>query len=144
MDAMLAGEPWLFDPVTVPLPWRKDKAEKSIRPLRIGYYFEDGSDVRVQPPLEQAVRKAGSALSQAGHEGKSKVQGLDFLCAGDVSLVHVIDGMCSLRMGHERAQIRLRALAQRHPSRRRNQMPEFMQSRQPASCRRYARWYREG
>jgi amidase len=68
MDGMLAGEPWLYDPVTVPLPWRKHLAEKPARPLRIGYYVDDGY-VMVQPPIEQAVVKAVQALQRAGHEG---------------------------------------------------------------------------
>ena len=68
-EAVLAGEPWHFDPVTIPLPWRRDLAVKPVQPLRIGYYYDDGA-VRVQPPLEYAVRKVVSALSKAGHEGK--------------------------------------------------------------------------
>jgi amidase len=67
--AVLAGEPWLLDPVTIPLPWRYDLAAKPIKPLRIGYYYDDGA-VRVQPPLEYAVRKVVSALFKAGHERK--------------------------------------------------------------------------
>lgn len=70
MDSMLEGEPWLYDAVTVPLPWRKDLARRPIgRPLRIGYYYDDGY-VRVQPPMELAVRKAVDALAKAGHEGE--------------------------------------------------------------------------
>lgn len=68
-EAVLAGEPWNLDPITVPLPWRRELAAKPVRPLRIGYIYDDGA-VRVQPPLEFAVRKVISALSQAGHEGE--------------------------------------------------------------------------
>lgn len=68
-EAVLAGEPWLFDPVTIPLPWRRELATKPVRPLRIGYYHDDGA-VRVQPPLEFAVRKVVAALRNAGHEGE--------------------------------------------------------------------------
>jgi amidase len=58
-----------LDPVTIPLPWRRDLAAKPTRPLRIGYYYDDGA-VRVQPPLEFAVRKVIAALSKAGHHGE--------------------------------------------------------------------------
>ena len=72
MEAMLAGEPWLYDPITVPLPWRHDKARKSSRLLKIGYLVDDGI-VRVQPPIEYAVRRTVAALSKAGHQGKRDI-----------------------------------------------------------------------
>ena len=68
-EAVLAAEPWLIDPVTIPLPWRRDLAAKPTRPLRIGYYYDDGA-VRVQPPHEFAVRKVVAALTEAVHEGE--------------------------------------------------------------------------
>jgi amidase len=75
MDAMLAGEPWMYDAITVPLPWRKELAEKpTSRPLRIGYYYDDGY-VRVQPPMELGVRKAVEALTAAGHDGRTSHSG---------------------------------------------------------------------
>ncbi|KXT09956.1 hypothetical protein AC579_10268 [Pseudocercospora musae] len=67
MEGMLAAEPWKLDPVLIPVGWRKEIAAKPTRALRIGYYFDDGA-VRVQPPLEEAVRKAVNALRKAGHE----------------------------------------------------------------------------
>lgn len=72
MESMLQGEPWLYDAVTVPLPWRKEFARKPTgRSLRIGYYSDDGY-VRVQPPIELAVKKAVDALARAGHEGNTQ------------------------------------------------------------------------
>lgn len=68
MDGFLAGQPWLFDPVLTPLPWRSELAALPKRPLKIGYYLDDGH-VRVQPPCEVAVNKAISALREAGHYG---------------------------------------------------------------------------
>ncbi len=68
MEGMLAGEPWNHDAITVPLPWRKNLASPAAsRPLRIGFYFDDGY-VRVQPPMELAARKAVEALRAAGHD----------------------------------------------------------------------------
>lgn len=69
MDALLAAEPWRYDPISIPLPWRSELAVQSARPLRIGWYVDDGS-VRVQPPHEAAVNKVITALAAAGHEGK--------------------------------------------------------------------------
>lgn len=70
MDGFLAGQPWLFDPVVAPLPWRHELAATPKRPLKIGYYLDDGV-VRVQPPHEVAVRKSIEALKNAGHDGKT-------------------------------------------------------------------------
>ena len=91
-EAVLAGEPWLLDPVTIPLPWRHELAAKPVQPLRIGYYYDDGA-VRVQPPHEFAVRKVVKALSSAGHEGELN-RSTCFSAA--------TDNIFSVRMGHER------------------------------------------
>ena len=72
MSGFLAGQPWLFDPVVMPMPWRHEIAAKPTRKLRIGYYLDDGV-VRVQPPHEAAVKKALAALDKAGHEGELRV-----------------------------------------------------------------------
>ena len=68
MDGLLGGEPWLYDPVVAPLPWRHDLAAKPTRPLKIGYYLDDGI-VRIQPPHEAAVRRAIRVLQNASHDG---------------------------------------------------------------------------
>ena len=68
MDALASqGKPWEYEPFAPPLPWRRELAAKPNRPLRIGYFVDDGF-CRCQPPLEQAVTKAVDALRQAGHE----------------------------------------------------------------------------
>ena len=99
-DALLAGQPWLYDAVAIPLPWRAELAAKPTRPLRIGYYVDDGA-VRVQPPNEVAVVKAIAALQAAGHEGKHR-----FKPAQRPLLTYR-----SIRVGHKRTQLRLRAMA---------------------------------
>lgn len=68
MDSYISGQPWLYDPALVPIPWRKSLAEPPTRPLRIGYYVDDGV-VRTQPPFEVGVKKVVDALKRAGHEG---------------------------------------------------------------------------
>ena len=68
LNGFLAAQPWLLDPVLAPLPWRRELAAKPNRPLKIGYYLDDGA-VRVQPPHELAVSKVILALKLVGHEG---------------------------------------------------------------------------
>lgn len=68
MEAMLAAEPWRWDPVMIPVPWRRELAALPERKLRIGFYVDDGV-VRCQPPIEAAVKRAVEALKVAGHEG---------------------------------------------------------------------------
>ncbi|SMR55306.1 unnamed protein product [Zymoseptoria tritici ST99CH_1E4] len=67
MEAMLAAEPWRWDPVMIPVPWRRELAALPERKLRIGFYVDDGV-VRCQPPIEAAVKRAVEALKVAGHE----------------------------------------------------------------------------
>ncbi|CAG7923647.1 unnamed protein product [Penicillium olsonii] len=67
MDSLAKGRPEMYDPACSPLMWSWDLAKIPQRPLRIGYYVNDGN-VRVQPPIEAAVRDVIHALKSAGHE----------------------------------------------------------------------------
>ena len=68
MDALATqGKPWEHEPFAPPLPWRRELAAKPDRPLKIGYFLDDGY-CRCQPPMEEAVKKAVKALKAAGHE----------------------------------------------------------------------------
>ncbi|KPI41085.1 putative amidase PB8B6.03 [Cyphellophora attinorum] len=67
MKGVAAGQPWRQDVTTYPISWRQELAQKSSRPLRIGYYVDDGN-VKVQPPVERAMRETVEKLQAAGHE----------------------------------------------------------------------------
>lgn len=69
MAGILGSEPWTIDPAIIPVPWRKQLAEKPTRRLRIGYYLDDGA-VLPQPPLRNVVTHIVEKLRLAGHEGK--------------------------------------------------------------------------
>ncbi|KAJ6031942.1 hypothetical protein N7540_002674 [Penicillium herquei] len=66
MNSTLYAEPWRFDASLVPISWRKDIAAKPTRSLKIGYYINDPM-VRVQPPIEVAVKRVVDGLKAAGH-----------------------------------------------------------------------------
>ncbi|PVH80440.1 amidase [Cadophora sp. DSE1049] len=66
MEGLLSSEPWHLDPSLLPIPWRKELAAKPSRPLKVGYFTNDGV-VRVQPPNKNAVLKVVSKLKAAGH-----------------------------------------------------------------------------
>lgn len=69
MDSLAQGRPEMFDPACSPLKWSWDLAKTPEKPLRIGYYVNDGY-VKVQPPIEAAVRDVIHALRSAGHDSK--------------------------------------------------------------------------
>ncbi|KAF4783452.1 hypothetical protein HER10_EVM0010173 [Colletotrichum scovillei] len=66
MDGILSCEPWRKDPTLLPIPWRKELTAKPDKPLKIGYYINDNV-VRVQPPIERAVRAVVDSLTAVGH-----------------------------------------------------------------------------
>ncbi|KAI3536222.1 acetamidase [Colletotrichum abscissum] len=66
MDGILSCEPWRSDPTLLPIPWGKELAAKPDKPLKIGYYINDNV-VRIQPPIERAVRAVVDSLTAAGH-----------------------------------------------------------------------------
>lgn len=69
MEGLLSAEPWNADPTVVPIPWRTHLAAKPDRPLRIGFYVDDGH-VKPQPPQTWAVQLVIEKLRAAGHGGK--------------------------------------------------------------------------
>ncbi|KAK1523250.1 acetamidase, partial [Colletotrichum paranaense] len=66
MDGILSYEPWRSDPTLLPIPWRKELVAKPDKPLKIGSYINDNV-VRVQPPIELAVRAIVDSLTAAWH-----------------------------------------------------------------------------
>lgn len=68
MEGLLSASPWMYEPSTYPIPWRGELASRRSRPLRIGYYIDDGL-VKVQPPHKRAVNEIVSRLEAAGHTG---------------------------------------------------------------------------
>lgn len=70
MEALPCAAPWELDQHVAPIPWRKSQASLRARRLRIAFLVDDGV-VKVQPPIERAVREVVAALKAAGHEGES-------------------------------------------------------------------------
>lgn len=70
MEALPCAAPWELDHHVAPIPWRKSVASLRARRLRIAFLVDDGV-VKVQPPIERAVREVVAALKAAGHEGES-------------------------------------------------------------------------
>ena len=71
--SLLSAEPWLNDPVVVPMPWRQnftdsilDWAGKPKRPLKIGILHNDGV-VTPHPPIQRGIKMVEDALKRAGH-----------------------------------------------------------------------------
>jgi amidase len=67
LKGYLASQPWNLDPGIIPIPWRAELCAPPSRPLRIGFYFDDGF-MRVQPPAERAIKEVVAKLAAAGHE----------------------------------------------------------------------------
>lgn len=67
MDTLLSSEPWDLDPGLLPVPWRRELAEISQKPLKLAFIFDDGV-VKPQPPVERAAREIYKKLENAGHE----------------------------------------------------------------------------
>ncbi|KIW75355.1 hypothetical protein Z517_10096 [Fonsecaea pedrosoi CBS 271.37] len=74
--AILSEKPWLYDPLTIDMPWR-DAQEQAIHDivkstsqgnrLSFGVLKTDGI-VNPQPPVTRAVSMIADALSKAGHQ----------------------------------------------------------------------------
>ncbi|PYH97800.1 amidase signature enzyme [Aspergillus ellipticus CBS 707.79] len=67
MQSLLDSDPWTVDPGCLPIPWRKELAEKPTRKLRLGIIYDDGV-VKPQPPVARAMRETAEKLVDAGHE----------------------------------------------------------------------------
>lgn len=68
MEALPCAAPWELDQHTAPIPWRRGLASLRAKRLKIAFLVDDGV-VKVQPPVERAVRDVVSVLRGAGHEG---------------------------------------------------------------------------
>ncbi|KAF7714838.1 Uncharacterized protein PECH_000033 [Penicillium ucsense] len=67
MEALPSALPWEIDQHVAPVLWRRSLAALPTKRLRIGFLVDDGV-VKVQPPIDRAVRETVDALRNAGHE----------------------------------------------------------------------------
>ncbi|EPQ27061.1 uncharacterized protein PFL1_05345 [Pseudozyma flocculosa PF-1] len=67
--AILAGRPWLYDPLVPEMPWSQSRydAAKAKKGLKIGLMSTD-LHVHPFPPYERALQVARDALTKAGHD----------------------------------------------------------------------------
>ncbi|CZR62169.1 related to Acetamidase [Phialocephala subalpina] len=65
MKSLAAQKPWLYDPQSVPLPWREE-LEVLPEKLCFGFGMGDGR-VMPTPPLKRAMEMTKAALLAAGH-----------------------------------------------------------------------------
>ena len=124
MSTILSAQPWLEDPLVVPIPWR---AVDETRKLRMGYMMHDGN-VQLQLPLRLALEKVVNTLRQHGaevgielveykpwqhKEGLDIVRSLYFTDGGkDVRSAHCLIS-CALSCGSRSYQISSRLMANR-------------------------------
>lgn len=73
METLPCAAPWELDQHTVPVPWRRSLASLQPKRLKIAFLVDDGV-IKVQPPIERAVREVVAALRAIGHEGMSCVR----------------------------------------------------------------------
>ncbi|KAJ5714166.1 general amidase [Penicillium malachiteum] len=73
LSSILSTEPWLRDPVVVPIPWREKIAEETLArsdgstPLKLGIFWTDDW-VTPHPPVQRALRLIVKAVKGAGHK----------------------------------------------------------------------------
>ena len=79
MSALLSTKPWLRDPAVVPIPWRSDIEQDTLKradnvgkatdkaPLKIGILLSDGF-MRPHPPITRGLHIIQKALAKAGHK----------------------------------------------------------------------------
>lgn len=76
MKSVLSQEPWMHDPLAVPIPWREEIEQRIRRMLcsaserkqmAFGVLEHDGV-VTPHPPVKRALRLVREALVQLGHE----------------------------------------------------------------------------
>ena len=72
METLPCAAPWELDQHTAPVPWRRSLASLRPKRLKIAFLVDDGV-IKVQPPIERAVREVVAALRDIGHEGMSCV-----------------------------------------------------------------------
>lgn len=67
METLPCAAPWELDQHTAPVPWRRSLASLRPKRLKIAFLVDDGV-MKVQPPIERAVREVVAALRDIGHE----------------------------------------------------------------------------
>lgn len=69
-ETLLSKEatPWIRDPKTLPIPWRKDIIQPKDRPLRLAFMPCSDGFVTCYPPVERALKMVRKTLVNAGHE----------------------------------------------------------------------------
>ncbi|KAI1455339.1 amidase [Annulohypoxylon moriforme] len=67
-ESLLSVQPWLYDPYTLPIPYRCTSDYKScdMPHLNLGFMEHDGV-VRPHPPIARALRMVKTALEREGH-----------------------------------------------------------------------------
>lgn len=64
LKSLLSTEPWLHDPLVMPVPWR-EVSESSV--VAFGFMKDDGL-VTPHPPIARALEIVEAALRESGHE----------------------------------------------------------------------------
>lgn len=75
MKSILNQQPWLHDPLTLPIPWREDEETEILGMMRSNGQgpklsfgiFQHDDVVRPQPPVRRALDMVASALQRLGH-----------------------------------------------------------------------------
>ncbi|KAF8852416.1 amidase [Acephala macrosclerotiorum] len=93
MRSLAAQEPWLYDPQSLPLPWRE---ELELLPEKLCFGFGMGDErVMPTPPLKRAMEMTKAALLAAGHEV------IDFIPTEHIEAADIIYKMWSADGGEE-------------------------------------------
>ncbi|BCS27405.1 uncharacterized protein APUU_60453A [Aspergillus puulaauensis] len=71
LQSLLLLEPWLYDPYTLPIPWRPEKEynapdEQQYKPA-FGFLANDGV-LTPHPPISRAMEMVKEALQHRGHQ----------------------------------------------------------------------------
>lgn len=74
MKSLLSTSPWTRDPEVLPIAWKQDILDSTLRraagggnKLKLGIYWHDGV-VRPHPPVARGLRMVVDALEAAGHK----------------------------------------------------------------------------
>ncbi|CCG81827.1 putative General amidase GmdA [Taphrina deformans PYCC 5710] len=68
MKAVLAQEPWFYDPKVVELPWNFLKFEAGAHGTKTFGYFDFDGVVMPHPPIKRAIKEVVAALKAQGHK----------------------------------------------------------------------------
>ncbi|KAF2116967.1 amidase [Lophiotrema nucula] len=93
MSSLLQQQPWLHDPQTLPIPWRRDQMQLPEK-LCFGFAMGDGT-VTPTPPLRKTMEIAKAKLLAAGHSV------VDYILYEAAEAVEIITKMWSADAGNE-------------------------------------------